>query len=702
MTNLYRLSGFRQTAILALLALVTLFTSSLLFAERASRIEMDRVAANWLTYTVDRQGNWSGSSIPSITGSAELTWNDTLLARVYAISPQGFVLVPVMKELAPVKVYSASSPFEVTETRGPVQMIRENLIYQMRLFIQNYGSIDAVQPGGGTLIFAREERAQWDRFAVDQSTFANTLAKGPQSPETVVGPLTKSIWHQSEPFNTLCPMGDSGRCYVGCVATAMVQIMNFWKCPPAGVGTHSYHWNGETSCYHSFTPGATFTVDCSDPYDWANIRDTVDTYYSPPAVKAAVAELSYEAAVTVNMNFGSCEGSGASSASVPEAMYNHFRYENSMASYPRTSFPVQADWFAKIRTEIDAGRPIYYTITLHAFVCDGWNNTGGTNHYHMNYGWEGGYCTAWYAVDNYWCDWGCTQAGESILTHIQPKPDWDGDGILNAADNCPLIVNVNQADADQDGVGDVCDNCPNAPNHNQNDTDGDGLGDACDPDIDADGLLNAQDNCPYVSNVDQTDTDGDLVGDACDNCLNIVNPDQWDSDSDGVGDWCDTGTWIHPKPNLPDGYYHRPFSYRLQYAGGVAPWTWSFVGGDVPYGLTFTGDTLGTITGTPTYRSTFFFTVALADGSSPARVDTANLVMKITDAPILCGDANHSGDVDISDAVYLIAYIFSGGPAPNPLSAGDANCDGSVDISDAVYLIAYIFSGGPAPCAGCK
>jgi hypothetical protein len=66
------------------------------------------------------------------------------------------------------------------------------------------------------------------------------------------------------------------------------------------------------------------------------------------------------------------------------------------------------------------------------------------------------------------------------------------------------------------------------------------------------------------------------------------------------------------------------------------------------------------------------------------------------------GDANGDAAIDISDAVYLIAYIFSGGPAPNPLLAGDANCDSTVDISDAVYLIAYIFSGGPEPCAGCK
>jgi len=66
-----------------------------------------------------------------------------------------------------------------------------------------------------------------------------------------------------------------------------------------------------------------------------------------------------------------------------------------------------------------------------------------------------------------------------------------------------------------------------------------------------------------------------------------------------------------------------------------------------------------------------------------------------------CGDANSDGAIDISDAVYLIAYIFSGGPAPSPLAAADANCDSAVDISDAVYSIAYIFTGGPAPCSGC-
>jgi hypothetical protein len=70
-----------------------------------------------------------------------------------------------------------------------------------------------------------------------------------------------------------------------------------------------------------------------------------------------------------------------------------------------------------------------------------------------------------------------------------------------------------------------------------------------------------------------------------------------------------------------------------------------------------------------------------------------------------CGDANNDGSVDISDVVFLIAYIFSTGRAPGDCNyakgRGDANGDGRADISDVVYLIARVFSGGKAPhCQG--
>ncbi|MEZ5360644.1 MAG: HYR domain-containing protein [Candidatus Zixiibacteriota bacterium] len=61
------------------------------------------------------------------------------------------------------------------------------------------------------------------------------------------------------------------------------------------------------------------------------------------------------------------------------------------------------------------------------------------------------------------------------------------------------------------------------------------------------------------------------------------------------------------------------------------------------------------------------------------------------------GDANGDDSFNIGDAVFLISYIFKGGPAPFPLLAGDANCDGSVNIGDAVYLVDYIFNAGPPP-----
>ncbi len=73
------------------------------------------------------------------------------------------------------------------------------------------------------------------------------------------------------------------------------------------------------------------------------------------------------------------------------------------------------------------------------------------------------------------------------------------------------------------------------------------------------------------------------------------------------------------------------------------------------------------------------------------------------------GDANGSGGdpaVDIDDIVYLIEYVFAGGPAPIPaICCGDADGSGgdpAVDIDDIVYLINYVFNGGwppmPNPC----
>ncbi|MBI4603199.1 MAG: hypothetical protein HY721_14685 [Planctomycetes bacterium] len=58
-----------------------------------------------------------------------------------------------------------------------------------------------------------------------------------------------------------------------------------------------------------------------------------------------------------------------------------------------------------------------------------------------------------------------------------------------------------------------------------------------------------------------------------------------------------------------------------------------------------------------------------------------------------------SGDdrIDLSDSVFIIGYLFLGGPSPDPMVAGDTNHDGRIDIADPIYLLNYLFQGGPAP-----
>lgn len=64
------------------------------------------------------------------------------------------------------------------------------------------------------------------------------------------------------------------------------------------------------------------------------------------------------------------------------------------------------------------------------------------------------------------------------------------------------------------------------------------------------------------------------------------------------------------------------------------------------------------------------------------------------------GDADNSGRINITDAVYIIRIVFDTGPWPPVMNAGDANGDGSINVSDAVWLINYIFNSGLAPRAG--
>lgn len=65
------------------------------------------------------------------------------------------------------------------------------------------------------------------------------------------------------------------------------------------------------------------------------------------------------------------------------------------------------------------------------------------------------------------------------------------------------------------------------------------------------------------------------------------------------------------------------------------------------------------------------------------------------------GNANNDDAVNIGDIVYLISYIFRGGPPPIYINEGDVNEDCTVNLGDAVFLINFAFRSGPPPTCGC-
>jgi hypothetical protein len=64
----------------------------------------------------------------------------------------------------------------------------------------------------------------------------------------------------------------------------------------------------------------------------------------------------------------------------------------------------------------------------------------------------------------------------------------------------------------------------------------------------------------------------------------------------------------------------------------------------------------------------------------------------------LCGDIDGNGiAVDIADLVYLVDYMFTGGPPPTNMDAANVDGMNGIDISDLVYLVDYMFNLGPGP-----
>ena len=424
-------------------------------AELASEQAMDNVARNWVTEMTWKKGDWAGETNPTVTGVHELRQDGMLLARFYDVSPRGYIVVPVLMEMGPIRAYSDESNLDENQEGGMMQLLRDVLSDRMELYHQVYGDLSAVQPPAGDVLFDRGQKADWQRLAVAAKEFRVDQSLGI---EAEAGPLLTSSWHQRAPYNNYCPMGDGGRCVVGCTATSLSQILDYWEWPPSGVGSYSYFWGGD-NCHGGSVPGQILAADFSDSYDWANIPDSCDGIEGCTAEQeAALAELCHEAGVSVGMNYSNC-GSGA--AMDMGVFPTYFKYCESVSREYRSDHTPQS-WFDVIKSEVDAGRVMWYGIHRHAIVCDGYRDNGVQLEYHMNYGW-GEEHNAWYVIDNLSCSWDpggiCPFATEYVTVHIEPQnhPDisyvgrtiadsgGDHDGVAEAGETVAISVAIKNA-----------------------------------------------------------------------------------------------------------------------------------------------------------------------------------------------------------------------------------------------------------------
>ncbi len=194
----------------------------------------------------------------------------------------------------------------------------------------------------------------------------------------VVSPLVSCTWNQRAPFYNQCPTSGTQHCLTGCVATAMAQVMYYWKYPAEAPALEGY-----TSEVNGITvgalPGGTF--------DWDNMLDVYPTNATAQQ-KDAVAMLMRYCGQACHMGYGT-SGSGAYSDDELEGMKT-FGYNEAAVLLDRDEYSAD-EWAAMIEEQLAAGCPILYggvdadKNAGHAFVVDGC----GGGMYHINWGWSG-------------------------------------------------------------------------------------------------------------------------------------------------------------------------------------------------------------------------------------------------------------------------------------------------------------------------
>lgn len=92
----------------------------------------------------------------------------------------------------------------------------------------------------------------------------------------------------------------------------------------------------------------------------------------------------------------------------------------------------------------------------------------------------------------------------------------------------------------------------------------------------------------------------------------------------------------------------------------------------------------------------------LGESAGPLPIEWQPKSIVVAPCPVSVGDVQANGNLDASDIIYLVAYVFRSGPEPLPrVEAGDVDCSGTITSADVIDLVNHVFRGGAAPC-GCS
>ena len=197
-----------------------------------------------------------------------------------------------------------------------------------------------------------------------------------------IDPLLGDIaWNQETPYNKMCPeYKGSELSATGCVATAMAQVMMYYKHPTELQATIPAY----TTATNKLKVNA---ISKGEEYDWDNMLPTYTEGEYNTTQADAVAKLMFHCGAAVQMDYG--DSSGALLR--PEDMSTYFGYDADLLQKVYRSVYTLAEWKKILDRELEAKRPILYggfasNEDGHLFVCDG---SDGEGLYHINWGWSG-------------------------------------------------------------------------------------------------------------------------------------------------------------------------------------------------------------------------------------------------------------------------------------------------------------------------